>query len=127
MAMGFNAYRHLFSHANAGNSASSQGRKAAGRARRQSHREKAVTIEGFSYEEDLRLSQPARWRLDEIIGGNNRLNSEPAFLPGALARGESLGPATSLPYRSDRPRLLLGLAGILSSLPAPHSHRWRGK
>jgi hypothetical protein len=49
-----------------------------------------MTIEGFSDEGALAALQRAGWRLDDIIGGDRRLDFGKPFLPEAQARVESL-------------------------------------
>jgi hypothetical protein len=118
--MGFNAYRHPFSHADAGNKAPSQGRWS-GLAEPQ-FREKAMTIEGFSYEGALAASQRVNWRLDDIIGGNKRLDFDRPFLPEALARVESLTfltPAERLVLNQIRGHGYLHIFGLVEEFILP--------
>jgi hypothetical protein len=49
-----------------------------------------MTIEGFSYEATLAASQRANWRIEDIIGGDKRLDFSRPFLPEVLAQTEKL-------------------------------------
>jgi hypothetical protein len=45
----------------------------------------------YSYEETLAASQKANWRIEDIIGGDKRLDFARPFLPESFARVEELG------------------------------------
>ena len=45
---------------------------------------------GYSYEQALTASQKVNWRVEDIIGGNKRLDFLKPFMPESLARVESL-------------------------------------
>jgi para-aminobenzoate N-oxygenase AurF len=87
MTMGFNAYRHRISHAGEGNTASDA--RPPERSR-QLPWEKDMTIERFSYQAALAASQRINWRIEDIIGGDRRLDFTRPFLPEALAQTERL-------------------------------------
>ena len=44
----------------------------------------------YTYQETLRASVRANWRIEDIIGGNKRLDFTKPFIPESLARVESL-------------------------------------
>ena len=44
----------------------------------------------YTYQETLRASVRANWRIEDIIGGNKRLDFTKPFMPESLARVESL-------------------------------------
>jgi hypothetical protein len=46
--------------------------------------------QGYSYEAALAASQKVNWRVEDIIGGDKRLDFSKPFMPEALARVESL-------------------------------------
>src|SRR5262249_23781612 len=45
---------------------------------------------GYSYQATLAASQPTPWRIEDIIGGEKRLDFEKPFMPESLARVEPL-------------------------------------
>ena len=49
-----------------------------------------TTNQGYSYEAALAASQKVNWRIEEIIGGDKRLDFSKPFMPESLARVESL-------------------------------------
>jgi hypothetical protein len=55
----------------------------------------------YSYKEVLENAEKVRWRVEDIIGGDKRLDFNRPFLPESLARVESMG------FLSDREKLLL--------------------
>ena len=42
----------------------------------------------YTYQETLRASVRANWRIEDIIGGNKRLDFTKPFMPESLARVE---------------------------------------
>jgi hypothetical protein len=56
---------------------------------------------GFTYAAALSVSQRINWRIEDIIGGDKRLDFDKPFLPEQLAR------VTSLHFLSERERLAL--------------------
>src|SRR5207342_2153493 len=49
-----------------------------------------VMEHGFTYEKTLATSERISWKLDDVIGGDKRLDFGKPFLPEALARVEAL-------------------------------------
>ena len=54
----------------------------------------------YTYEEVLAASEKVRWRVEDLIGGDHRLDFGKAFLPESLARTEPLGFLTAAERRS---------------------------
>ena len=46
--------------------------------------------QGYSYEASLVASQKVNWRIEDIIGGDKRLDFSKPFMPESLARVELL-------------------------------------
>lgn len=58
-------------------------------------------IEGYTYQSALAASEIVHWQIDDIIGGDKRLDFERPFMPEALARVERLD------FLNKREKLLL--------------------
>lgn len=51
---------------------------------------KVTNNQGYSYQATLAASQKVNWRIEDIIGGDKRLDFSKPFMPESLARVESL-------------------------------------
>ena len=49
----------------------------------------------YSYQETLQLSEKSNWRVEDLIGGDKRLDFTRPFLPESLARLDSMDFLTS--------------------------------
>jgi hypothetical protein len=63
--------------------------------------ETAMTMHGYTYQATLAASERTKWRVEDLIGDDKRLDFSKPFLPESLARVESLT------FLSERERLVL--------------------
>jgi hypothetical protein len=76
----------------------------------------------YSYQEALETSQKVNWRIDDIIGGDKRLDFGRPFLPESLARVEPLSflsPAEKLTLNQIRGDTYLYIFGLVEEFILP--------
>jgi len=77
---------------------------------------------GFTYQETLATSQKIAWRIEDIIGGEKRLDFAKPFLPEALARVEGLAflsPAEQRVLNQIRGHAYLSIFGLVEEFILP--------
>lgn len=77
---------------------------------------------GFTYQETLATSQKIAWRIEDIIGGEKRLDFARPFLPEALARVEGLAflsPAEQRVLNQIRGHAYLSIFGLVEEFILP--------
>jgi hypothetical protein len=82
----------------------------------------ATTTPTYSYEETLAAAQRVNWKVEEIIGGDRRLDFSRPFMPDSLARVEGmdfLEEAERLRLNQIRGNAYLGIFGIVEEFILP--------
>src|SRR5262245_26365356 len=80
------------------------------------------TYHQYTYRDTLAASEKITWRVEDIIGGDKRLDFSKAFMPETLARTESLSflsPNERLALNQIRGNGYLGMFGLLEALILP--------
>jgi hypothetical protein len=81
-----------------------------------------TSLQPSTYESCLAASERIRWRVEDLIGGDNRLDFTRPFLPESLARVEPLGflsPVERLTLNHIRGHAYLGIFGLVEEFILP--------
>jgi hypothetical protein len=71
-----------------------------------------INVRDYSYRAALEASDKINWRIEDIIGGNKRLDFNRPFMPETLARTDELD------FLTPRERLKLNQIGTRTCTPA---------
>ena len=77
---------------------------------------------GYSYQSTLTASQAVNWRIEDIIGGERRLDFAKPFMPESLARATELvflSRAEQLKLNQIRGNAYLGIFGLVEEFILP--------